>query len=154
MSWLSSGVMKPIAHACSQVAERGLKFVQTFVAALDRQAAAGRLPPLFKEAWTFSASVSLASTTVRIGPPPPTPTAQTPQPAPHKQASLPPLPSGIHRWAPTLLTMGPTRGKLTALVKLKSMQMCGDWADCLFHYTTIMQHASLRVGLKGRCLFI
>ena len=109
--WLSSWVRKPTAHACSQVAERGLKFMQTFMAALDRQVAAGRLPPLFKEAWTFSASVSLASTTVRIGPPPPTPTAQTPQPAPHKQASLPPLPSGIHRWAQTLLTMGPMRGK-------------------------------------------
>ncbi len=49
------------------MAERGLGLVQSLSDAMDQQAAAGHLPPLFKEAWTFSACISLAETTVSIG---------------------------------------------------------------------------------------
>ena len=44
----------------------------------------------------FSACVSLADTTVKIGPPPPTPKIQTPVTI--RQTSLPPLHAGKHRW--------------------------------------------------------
>jgi len=85
----------------TQVAERGLGLVQSLSDAMDRHVAAGQLPPLFKETWTFSACISLAQTTVRIGPPPPTPQPQTPVPPPSRQASLPPLPAGlVHKYPP------------------------------------------------------
>lgn len=81
-----------------QVAERGLHVINSFSGAMDAQIAGGHLPPKFREAWAFSACLSLAATTVRIGPPPPTPAAPLQQPPPPpRQASLPPLPSGLHK---------------------------------------------------------
>ena len=43
-----------------QVAERGLKFVQGFTRLLALRQANGQLPALFREAWAFSACMSLA----------------------------------------------------------------------------------------------
>ena len=49
-----------------QVAERGLQFVHTFAALLGEQQGAAGLPGLFREAWAFSACISLATTTSRL----------------------------------------------------------------------------------------
>lgn len=49
-----------------QVAERGLQFVHNFVQLLAEQQAAAVLPELFREAWAFSACISLATTTARL----------------------------------------------------------------------------------------
>lgn len=49
-----------------QVAERGLQFVHTFAQLLAEQQAASVLPQLFREAWAFSACISLATTTSRL----------------------------------------------------------------------------------------
>lgn len=49
-----------------QVAERGLKFVQSFTELLAQQHQAANLPALFCEAWAFSACISLATTTSRL----------------------------------------------------------------------------------------
>lgn len=49
-----------------QVAERGLQFVQTFTDLLAEQHRAANLPALFREAWAFSACISLATTTSRL----------------------------------------------------------------------------------------
>ena len=77
-----------------QVAERGLALIQSLSDAMGRETEAGRLPQLFKQAWVFSACISLADTTVRIGPPPPTPKSQTPMT--NRQTSRPPRPE-THR---------------------------------------------------------
>lgn len=53
-------------YALSQVAERGLQFVHNFAQLLAEQQAASVLPQLFREAWAFSACVSLATTTSRL----------------------------------------------------------------------------------------
>ena len=75
--------------------------MRSFSALLSQQIAARRLPPLFQEAWAFSACVALAKETVRMGPPPPTPVARTPLPPRHPM--LPPhAPGGLHRY-PLLL---------------------------------------------------
>lgn len=44
----------------AQVAERGLDFVRQFSDILAEQHAAGRLQPLFREAWAFSACTALS----------------------------------------------------------------------------------------------
>lgn len=49
-----------------QVAERGLQFVHNFAQLLAEQQAAAVLPQLFREAWGFSACISLATTTSRL----------------------------------------------------------------------------------------
>ena len=49
-----------------QVAERGLQFVHNFAQLLAEQQAAAVLPQLFREAWAFSACISLATTTSRL----------------------------------------------------------------------------------------
>ena len=49
-----------------QVAERGLQFVHTFAHLLAEQQAASVVPGLFREAWAFSACISLATTTSRL----------------------------------------------------------------------------------------
>ena len=49
-----------------QVAERGLQFVHTFAHLLADQQAASVVPGLFREAWAFSACISLATTTSRL----------------------------------------------------------------------------------------
>ena len=49
-----------------QVAERGLQFVHNFAQLLAEQQAASVLPQLFREAWAFSACISLATTTSRL----------------------------------------------------------------------------------------
>lgn len=48
-----------------QVAERGLAFVRSISDVLGARQANGKLPPLFREAWAFSACVSLAGVTHR-----------------------------------------------------------------------------------------
>jgi len=48
------------------VAERGLQFVHTFAHLLADQQAASVVPGLFREAWAFSACISLATTTSRL----------------------------------------------------------------------------------------
>ena len=49
-----------------QVAERGLQFVHNFAQLLAEQQAGAVLPQLFREAWAFSACISLATTTSRL----------------------------------------------------------------------------------------
>ena len=53
-----------------QMAERGLKFVQSFAGLLGRRA---EMPRLFREAWAFSACMALAGMATSMAPPPPTP---------------------------------------------------------------------------------
>ena len=48
-----------------QVVIRGLKFIQTFSEILSQRVLSGQLPALFREAWAFSACLSLASVTAR-----------------------------------------------------------------------------------------
>ena len=48
------------------MAERGLQFVHTFAHLLADQQAASVVPGLFREAWAFSACISLATTTSRL----------------------------------------------------------------------------------------
>jgi hypothetical protein len=48
------------------VAERGLAFVQGFSDILAQRGAEGQLPPLFREAWAFSACLSLAACTSKL----------------------------------------------------------------------------------------
>ncbi|KAA6429506.1 MAG: TRAPPII tethering factor, partial [Trebouxia sp. A1-2] len=50
----------------TEVAERGLQFVHTFAHLLADQQAASVVPGLFREAWAFSACISLATTTSRL----------------------------------------------------------------------------------------
>ena len=45
------------------MAERGLTFVKAFSDILAGQQAAGAAPPLFREAWAFSACTALAHAT-------------------------------------------------------------------------------------------
>ena len=47
-----------------QVAERGLAFVKAFSDTLAAQQTAGSVPPLFREAWAFSACTALAHATL------------------------------------------------------------------------------------------
>ncbi|KAK9806020.1 hypothetical protein WJX73_006019 [Symbiochloris irregularis] len=54
----------------TEVAERGLKFVQSFAALLGRRL---EMPRLFREAWAFSACMALAGMATSMAPPPPTP---------------------------------------------------------------------------------
>lgn len=74
----------PVHHSlldlirAAQVAERGVIAIEGLQRALGHTSVASKLPALFKEAWIFSACISLANETVRVGPPPPTPKAQTP----------------------------------------------------------------------------
>lgn len=69
-----------------QVAERGLQFVHTFAQLLAEQQGPAGLPSLFREAWAFSACISLATTTCRLmaGPPATTKLADQP-PSPISQ---------------------------------------------------------------------
>jgi len=53
----------PETPFASQVAERGLAFVKAFSDILAAQAAEGATPPLFREAWAFSACAALANAT-------------------------------------------------------------------------------------------
>jgi hypothetical protein len=46
------------------VAERGLAFVKAFSDSLAAQQATGSVPPLFREAWAFSACTALAHATL------------------------------------------------------------------------------------------
>lgn len=46
------------------MAERGLAFVKGFSDSLAAQQAAGGAPPLFREAWAFSACTALAHATL------------------------------------------------------------------------------------------
>lgn len=62
---VSSHVKSRAATGATQVAERGLKFVQTFSELLARRESAGALPRLFRQAWAFSACLSLATTAAR-----------------------------------------------------------------------------------------
>ena len=52
-------------HRHAEVADRGLKFVQSFGGALAQQQKAGSLPPLLREAWAFASCISLAAATSR-----------------------------------------------------------------------------------------
>ncbi|KAI7835534.1 hypothetical protein COHA_010562 [Chlorella ohadii] len=52
-------------HRHAEVADRGLKFVQSFGGSLAQQQKAGALPPLLREAWAFASCVSLAAATSR-----------------------------------------------------------------------------------------
>lgn len=72
MGTADSAVVACSASLQAQVAERGLKFVQSFAGLLTRRA---ELPQLFKEAWAFSACLALAGVATRMAPPPPTPNA-------------------------------------------------------------------------------
>lgn len=52
-------------HRHAEVADRGLKFGQSFGGALAQQQQGGALPPLLREAWAFAGYVSLAAATSR-----------------------------------------------------------------------------------------
>ena len=59
--------------AHGQVAERGLKFVQGFARLLAMRQATGQLPVMYREAWSFSACMTLAGTAAHMAPPAPHP---------------------------------------------------------------------------------
>ena len=69
----STSACQEMAHG--QVAERGLKFVQGFARLLAMRQATGQLPTMYREAWSFSACMTLAGTAAHMAPPPPTPVA-------------------------------------------------------------------------------
>lgn len=73
-----------------QVVIKGLKFIQTFSEILSHREASGQLPNLFREAWAFSACLSLASVTARsLLPSPSTPPVPIPPLQPSASGKLP-----------------------------------------------------------------
>ncbi|KAK9858891.1 hypothetical protein WJX84_005283, partial [Apatococcus fuscideae] len=75
----------------AEVVIKGLKFIQTFSEILSRREASGQLPNLFREAWAFSACLSLASVTARsLLPSPSMPPVPIPPLQPSASGKLPP----------------------------------------------------------------
>ena len=128
----------------AQVAERGHSFVATFGGELRRR----RLPPLFCEAWTFSACLALAAACARALPRVVRPPSREASPAAAAAVPAKAAASDSPRRAPRAVTVSFTGVLCTRWRDIRTYEAPGG-----SHYTLLLHSAEQFAvcALEGRC---